>query len=116
MPNSSSWWSPRRTVWNPGVGASGAGAAHGGMFRASGGCGRREGAGEVQGGLKGQTVVDAMRRIAGIDAAAMVPPIHQFGEGWGYRHRVRLHATWAGDAWLLGYYERRSRKLVPLVT
>jgi 23S rRNA (uracil1939-C5)-methyltransferase len=81
-----------------------------------GGCPIRGVSSALQGQLKRQAVIDAMRRIAGIDVSDRVLPIHQFGDGWGYRHRVRLHANWSGDGWMLGYHERRSRKLVPLVT
>ena len=64
--------------------------------------------------LKRQMVLDAMRRIGNLDVSDSLGPVRQFGSGWRYRHRVRLHAVWQHNAWRFGYFERRSRRLVPL--
>ena len=36
------------------------------------------------------------------------------GDGWHYRHRVRLHAAWNGSRFELGYFSPRSHALVPV--
>lgn len=79
-----------------------------------GGCVLRWVSPEGQGRLKRQTVLEALRRIGGFDASEIMPPVAQFGDGWANRHRVRLHAAHLDGRWQLGYFERRSRKLVPL--
>ena len=79
-----------------------------------GGCVLRAVSPEGQARLKRQTVLEALRRIGGFDASEIMAPVAQFGDGWANRHRVRLHATHLDGRWQLGYFERRSRRLVPL--
>ncbi|MEE2960185.1 MAG: TRAM domain-containing protein [Myxococcota bacterium] len=52
---------------------------------------------------------EALRRIAGVDWEQNISLV-QVGDGWNYRHRVRLHADRRGR---LGFYQRNSRKLAP---
>ena len=67
-------------------------------------------------------LVATVRRVGGIDAeAVLLEPLVPPGDGWQYRHRVRLQATWRQEAagsgrFLVGYHERRSHNLVPLST
>lgn len=78
-----------------------------------GGCVLRSVSASMQGHLKRQAVLDALRRIGGLDATEKLGAVHQFADGWANRHRVRLHAVW-DQGWTLGYFERGSRRLVPL--
>ncbi len=68
----------------------------------------------AQSDLKRQRVVETMRRLGGLDVAAKLGPVVQVGDGWRARHRVRLHAAFAGKRWRLGYHERHSNRLVPI--
>lgn len=54
-------------------------------------------------------VVETLRRIGHLDTGDLLSSVRQVGDGWGYRHRVRLHAAWSGADWNVGYYARRSR-------
>ncbi|HET6343488.1 MAG TPA: TRAM domain-containing protein [Myxococcota bacterium] len=81
---------------------------------ACGGCVLKGASAALQAQTKGQAVAEGLRRLGGIDVTPLLGPLRQFGTGWAYRHRVRLHAAWDGAAWQLGYFERRTRKLVPL--
>ena len=69
-------------------------------------------AGQAQ--AKRERVVQALRRIARQDIDEMLGPVVQLGDGWHYRHRARLHASWFENRWNLGYHARRSHRLVPL--
>jgi 23S rRNA (uracil1939-C5)-methyltransferase len=79
-----------------------------------GGCAVRWLSREGQAEAKRERVVQALRRIAGQEVEQMLGPVVQVGDGWRYRHRVRLHAYWFEGRWNLGYHARRSHRLVPL--
>lgn len=79
-----------------------------------GGCSLRGYSREGQAEAKRARVAEALRRIAGQDIDGMLGPLVQVGDGWSYRHRVRLHAYWFDGRWNLGYHARRSHRLVPL--
>ena len=79
-----------------------------------GGCPLRHMSVARQADQKRQTIVEAMRRIGGIEVDPLLGTVAQFGDGWANRHRVRLHTAWSQERWQLGYYERSSRALVPL--
>lgn len=79
-----------------------------------GGCALKSASSKLHSRLKRQQIVETLRRIGDIDASNMLGQVFQFGDGWHYRHRVRLHATYSNKAWQLGYFERRSRTLMPL--
>jgi len=79
-----------------------------------GGCAVRWYSREGQAQAKRERVVQALRRIARQDIDEMLGPVVQWGDGWHYRHRVRLHASWFENRWSLGYHARRSHRLVPL--
>ena len=87
---------------------------------ACGGCPVREAGPKLAGDSKRAQLMAAMQRLGGIDMAAHPVPMHTFGDGWQYRHRVRLHAAWMADAsaraggWALGYHQRHRRVLAPL--
>ncbi|MBI3178227.1 MAG: TRAM domain-containing protein, partial [Deltaproteobacteria bacterium] len=76
-----------------------------------GGCALKKLSLAAQAQLKRQRVVDTMRRLGGLDLEARVGAPLQAGDGWRYRHRVRLHAAWLEAAWRLGYFARRSHRL-----
>ena len=63
---------------------------------------------------KRDRVVQALRRIAKQDIDELLGEVVQTGDGWRYRHRVRLHAAWFEKRWHLGYHARRSHRLVPI--
>jgi len=79
-----------------------------------GGCPVRWLSRDGQAEAKRERVVQALRRIGGLDAEEMLGHVVQVGDGWHYRHRVRLHAYWFDARWNLGYHARRSHRLVPL--
>lgn len=79
-----------------------------------GGCALKHVSLARQASLKRERVVENLRRLAKIDIDEMLAPPLQLGDGWRYRHRVRLHAAWTGGRWQLGYFARRSHMLVPL--
>lgn len=80
-----------------------------------GGCPLRALGLEAQGRLKRQRVAENLRRIGHLDVEDLLGPIIQVGDGWHYRHRVRLQAVWIDGHWQLGYFARRSHRLVPLI-
>ena len=79
-----------------------------------GGCPLRHMSVARQADQKRQNIIEAMRRIGGIEVDPLLGTVAQFGDGWTNRHRVRLHTAWSQERWQLGYYERSSRALVPL--
>ena len=79
---------------------------------ACGGCALRALSPSRQGTLKRARVIDNLRRIGHLDVEALVTPIRQSGDGWGYRHRAKLHARY-DRGWRLGYHGRQSHDLVP---
>lgn len=79
-----------------------------------GGCPVRWLSRDGQADAKGERVVQALRRIGGQEVEEMLGHVVQVGDGWHYRHRVRLHAYWFDARWNLGYLARRSHRLVPL--
>jgi len=84
------------------------------LLEVCGGCPIRWLSREAQAGAKRDRVVQALKRIARQDVDEMLGELVQEGDGWRYRHRVRLHAARIEDRWRLGYHERRSHRLVPL--
>ncbi len=62
-----------------------------------------------QADAKRSRVVETLRRIGHLEAEELLSSVRQFGDGWGYRHRVRLHAAWTDVGWEIGYHARRSR-------
>lgn len=87
-----------------------------------GGCPVREASADLALAFKRERIVHCMTRLGGVDMAQLTLPMHNFGDGWHYRHRVRLHAAWMQNPggedgrWVLGYHQRRSRALVPFST
>ncbi len=81
-----------------------------------GGCAVRDLSREGQAAAKRERVVQTLQRIAKQDIDEMLGPLVQLGDGWRYRHRVRLHAAWEDDRWRLGYHARGTHRLVPLDT
>lgn len=65
---------------------------------------------------KRRRVVETLRRVGGIDVAALLGEVQGAGDGWRTRHRVRLHAQWSGGRWHLGYHARRRQSFVELAT
>ncbi len=63
---------------------------------------------------KRQRLIETMRRIGRLDVRDRTAPLVSIGDGWRYRHRVRLHAEWARGRWQLGYHQRGSHAVVPL--
>lgn len=89
---------------------------------ACGGCPTREASQALSREHKEQHIVHCMTRLGGVDLTGLTVPVLSFGDGWRYRHRVRLHAAWVtsgaqGDGrWVLGYHQRHSQALVPFST
>ncbi len=83
-------------------------------IEACGGCPVRWYSRSGQAEEKRDRVVQALRRIAKQDVDELLGPVVQIGDGWHYRHRVRLHAAWLDNRWRLGYHARRSHRLVPI--
>ena len=81
---------------------------------ACGGCPIRWLSREAQAEAKRDRVVQTLQRIAKQDVDELLGDVVQEGDGWHYRHRVRLHASRIEGRWRLGYHERRSHRLVPL--
>ena len=79
---------------------------------ACGGCPLRALDGAAQAQHKRRHLIDSMRRIAGLDVEAITAPMATAGDGWGQRHRVRLHAAHAQGRWQLGYHGAGSRQVV----
>lgn len=61
--------------------------------------------------LKRQVLVDALKRMAGIDSSVTVESLPGPDDGTGWRTRVRLHATEDGT---LGPYAARSHRVIPV--
>lgn len=78
-----------------------------------GGCVLRGISGPAQQQLKRQRIEQSLRRLGGVQLAQSVGDVITHGDGWRYRHRVRLHCVWDGK-WRIGYFERRSHRLIPL--
>ncbi len=84
------------------------------LVDACGGCPIRWLSSAAQAEAKRDRVVQALQRIAGQDIDELLGEVVQKGDGWRYRHRVRLHAARIEGRWRLGYHERRSHRLVAL--
>lgn len=82
---------------------------------ACGGCATRWYARAGQAEEKRERVVQAIRRIGGLEIGERIGTVVQGAADWGYRHRVRLHAAFYEGGWHLGYHGRRSHRLVPLL-
>lgn len=61
--------------------------------------------------LKRQVLVDALKRMAGIESSVTVEPLPGPADGTGWRTRVRLHAAEDGT---LGPYAARSHRVIPV--
>jgi 23S rRNA (uracil1939-C5)-methyltransferase len=82
---------------------------------ACGGCPLKMITAEGQAEVKRRRVVDALRRIGGLDVDVHLATPTQVGDGWRYRHRVRLHAALnKGHQIQLGYFAAKTHSLVPL--
>lgn len=79
-----------------------------------GGCALKHMQREAQLSHKRLRLIENLRRIGGVDAESLLGDVVAVGNGWGYRHRVKLHAKHTNKSWHLGYYERRSRRLAEL--
>ena len=89
---------------------------------ACGGCPIKGSALQMQAEIKARRAVQTLRRVGGVVPGHVAPVLAGAGDGWGYRHRVRLHASWLrgqsehGGGWQLGYHQKQSHALVPLST
>ena len=81
---------------------------------ACGGCPLKMVTAPGQAEVKRRRVIAALRRIGGIDADLRLEPPAQVGDGWRYRHRVRLQAATVERRLQLGYFAARTHALVPL--
>ena len=81
---------------------------------ACGGCALKNAAYAGQAELKRQRVLDNLSRLGHLDVSTKLGPTLTLGDGWRYRHRVRLHAAHVGGRWQLGYYAARSHTVVPV--
>lgn len=77
-----------------------------------GGCALRALALNAQLEAKRRRIVEALRRLGHVDVDQLVGPVRAIGDGWSYRHRVRLQAAWS-HGWHVGYYARRSHRVLP---
>jgi 23S rRNA (uracil1939-C5)-methyltransferase len=75
-----------------------------------GGCALRDYDVEAQRAAKVDQVLQAMIRIAKLDAKPVFRGMSK-GAPWRYRHRARLHVRYDGQ-WRLGYHARGSHELV----
>lgn len=80
-----------------------------------GGCPLRALSFKGQAATKRTTVLEAMRRIGGIDVTGLAAVLQAPASSLHVRHRVRLHAAHIDHHWQLGYFERRSHRVVPLI-
>ena len=81
---------------------------------ACGGCHLKNLEGQRQKKLKRQRIVETVRRIGGVDIEEVLGPVLEIGDGWHYRHRVRLHCRWHNKRWRLGLFARKSHRLIAL--
>jgi 23S rRNA (uracil1939-C5)-methyltransferase len=79
-----------------------------------GGCAIKGASQALQSDMKKTAIVQALRRLGGLEIDAQQLQLLQAGDGWSYRHRIRLHAAYLHNGWRLGYFERHSKTLVPL--
>jgi len=80
---------------------------------ACGGCPLRDIRHEGQARFKRDRVLETVRRIGKVDASDLLDHVAITGDGWRYRHRIRLHAAF-NEGWQVGYHARGSHDLVPL--
>lgn len=79
-------------------------------FARCGGCDLQHLEDAVQTRLKGEALLETVRRISGVavpDPSAVVA-----GEPWGYRLRTQVHTRAVQGGFEVGYFARRSRDLV----
>jgi len=79
-----------------------------------GGCQLKNLEGQKQKDMKYRRIIETIRRIGGVDIEELVGPIIEVGDGWHYRHRVRLHCRWRNNRWRLGFFARKSHRLIAL--
>lgn len=77
-----------------------------------GGCPLRSYSAAGQGEAKRARLVETLRRLGQVNVEDLLGPVRQFGDGWAYRHRVRLHAQWTGKGYTVGYHARRTRSVI----
>ncbi len=83
-------------------------------FERCGGCTLQHLDPEAQIRLKQQTLVEQLRRIGGVEAAGILPPLT--GPRWGYRHKARLGVRYvkAKGRVLVGFREKHSGFIVDM--
>jgi 23S rRNA (uracil1939-C5)-methyltransferase len=82
-------------------------------FGVCGGCHLQMAGYEEQLRLKRDVLHDALQRAGVMDIPEIAP---HASEPWGYRNRIRLHVARDGSALRLGYRERKSHQVLPIVT
>jgi 23S rRNA (uracil1939-C5)-methyltransferase len=82
-------------------------------FQHCGGCQLQHLTYDEQLHFKKQTVIDALRRIGGLDKVA-VRDVLPMGNPWHYRHTVRLHGQRGPEGMALGNYQSKSHSVYPL--
>jgi 23S rRNA (uracil1939-C5)-methyltransferase len=83
-------------------------------FERCGGCDLQQIEDGVQLRHKSAAVRETLERIGGVEWPESVETIA--GEAWGYRLRTQLHGEGGTDGVRFGYYERGSRRLVPVTS
>ena len=83
-------------------------------FARCGGCDLQHLEDAVQLRLKGQALIETLRRISGV--AVPEPSAVVAGPAWGYRLRTQLHTRSVHGGFEVGYFARRSRDLVAVAS
>ena len=83
-------------------------------FDRCGGCSLQHLAPDAQIVAKQRMLVEQLRRIGGVEAAEIMPPL--IGPRWGYRHKARLGVRYvqAKERVLVGFREKRSGFIVDM--
>jgi len=84
-------------------------------FQHCGGCQLQHLTYDEQLHFKKQTVIDALRRIGGLEKVA-VQDVLPMDSPWHYRHTVRLHGQRGPEGMVLGNYQSKSHFVCPLTT
>ncbi|HEY5382905.1 MAG TPA: 23S rRNA (uracil(1939)-C(5))-methyltransferase RlmD [Acidobacteriaceae bacterium] len=82
-------------------------------FGACGGCHLQMASYAEQLRLKREVLEDALRRAGVVEFAEITT---HAAEPWGYRNRIRLHIVREDGTLRLGYRERKSRAVLPIMT
>ncbi len=83
-------------------------------FSRCGGCDLQHLDDATQTRLKGEALLETLRRISGIPVPA--PSAVVAAQAWGYRLRTQLHTRAVHGGFEVGYFARRSRDLVAVST